>query len=242
MESECEEPAEGPVPEQLGLGRPGDELPQRPEPTLDEVLVMERVISLISDMKAVSDRTVRGIQVFRALQQAPRYFLRRDRDRLHALSHAVHQLDEFWSHSWKAKAWLKYIDMLYLHNGPPALVTGMLSALLGGALFWAGIFPAWEDGTEFSCKWCTLCGVGAHYLTLVMWQRRQVAFLDIAGINQRDMKLKMEGILSIGAILKHSRSMVVLWDETYMRGFGDYLHVVATEWMLLLAMAAFVAK
>ena len=42
--------------------------------------------------------------------------------------------------------------MLYLHNGPPALVTGMLSALLGGALFWAGIFPAWEDGTEFSCK------------------------------------------------------------------------------------------
>ena len=29
----------------------------RPEPTLDEVLVMERVISLISDMKAVSPRT-----------------------------------------------------------------------------------------------------------------------------------------------------------------------------------------
>ena len=28
------------------------------------------------------------------------------------------------------------------------------------------------------------------------------------------MKLKMEGILSIGAILKHSRSMVVLWDAT----------------------------
>ena len=48
------------------------------------------------------------------------------------------------------------MDILYLHNGRPAFVVGMLGAALAGALYWAEILPAWDDGTEFPCKWCTL--------------------------------------------------------------------------------------
>ena len=36
------------------------------------------------------------------------------------------------------------------------------------------------------------------------------------GINQVDDQLKAEGILSIGGFLRSSKSLLVLWDPTYV--------------------------
>lgn len=38
---------------------------------------------------------------------------------------------------------------------------------------------------------------------------------------QADPKLKSEGILNLGAVLKRSRSFLVVWDETYLKCLGN---------------------
>lgn len=38
--------------------------------------------------------------------------------------------------------------------------------------------------------------------------------------DQANPRLKAEGLLSIGAILKNSESMLVLWDDTYLKCLG----------------------
>ena len=38
--------------------------------------------------------------------------------------------------------------------------------------------------------------------------------------DQANSRLKAEGLLSLGAILKNSKSMLVLWDDTYLKCLG----------------------
>ena len=47
-------------------------------------------------------------------------------------------------------------------------------------------------------------------------------FLDRICINQVDQAMKAEGVLNMGAILKHSDSMLVLWDTTFASRLWDH--------------------
>ncbi|CAE7510404.1 unnamed protein product [Symbiodinium necroappetens] len=92
----------------------------------------------------------------------------------------------------------------------------MLSAFLGGLGFLTGVLPRWEDGSHHECRWCTLLGNAAYYLTLLLFPRRRMVFLDRACVMQSDEALKAEAVVSMGGILKSSKSMLVLWDRTYV--------------------------
>ena len=49
----------------------------------------------------------------------------------------------------------------------------------------------------------------------LVWQPGSKIFLDRICIHQKDEDRKKDGILSLGGFLRHSRSMLVLWDSTY---------------------------
>ncbi|CAE7544168.1 cpr6 [Symbiodinium pilosum] len=53
-------------------------------------------------------------------------------------------------------------------------------------------------------------------LILVFWQSRSTVFLDKICIHQTDQALKAEGIMSIGGFLTNSKSLLVMWDATYV--------------------------
>ncbi|CAE7236044.1 unnamed protein product, partial [Symbiodinium microadriaticum] len=59
-------------------------------------------------------------------------------------------------------------------------------------------------------------GNAAYYLTLLLFPRRRMVFLDRACVMQSDEALKAEAVVSMGGILKSSKSMLVLWDRTYV--------------------------
>ena len=179
--------------------------------------VVEDTIQFLVSMQATKPEILRGIMVHRFLQHAPLIWARRTGlDTLHGLSEVTTTLDEFWSHSWQVKAYLKYINILHRHNSFSAFVVGTLCAFAAWALCVAGILPdgpAWEMTSRF---WSTPAGLVGYYLTLFMWRRRKKAFLDIACINQTDDLIKAEGLVSMGAFLKRSETLFVLWDVTYV--------------------------
>lgn len=142
------------------------------------------------------------------------------------LSRVAEALDEFWSHSWQEHAWRKVAALLVLKNGPAAAVLGTLAALIAAVLKSAGFLPGYEKPSidhvghhhhyEFSL-WALGAGVLTACLTLVFWRSQSSVFLDKVCINQADEHMKAEGILSIGGFLRSSKSLLVLWDPTYVQ-------------------------
>ncbi|CAE7202507.1 unnamed protein product [Symbiodinium sp. CCMP2592] len=210
------------------LGSPSPVLPGKEDETCSEgsgasarpestVQIVESFVQFMVEMKATRPSILRGIPVHPFLQQAPRKWPRnrKDSEQLYRLSQVVTRFDEFWSHSWRTKAWLKYLNILYLHNSRPAFVVGMFCASAAFFFCRAGIVPVRIAGAPNSF-WCSVAGAVGYYSTLLFWRRSKLAFLDIACINQKDHASKVEGMLSIGAFLKNSQSLLVLWDETYV--------------------------
>ncbi|CAE7519082.1 fam213a [Symbiodinium natans] len=168
---------------------------------------------IMTDMRAISPDIVRGIPVHRFLQRMPCKWLAREKRNFYGLSQVTNQLDEFWSHSWRTNAGLKYVNILFLNNGFPAFVVGTLCALVAFSLNLAGILPK-ESVAGPANAWCTTSGVIGYYVTLLLWRSRKLAFLDVACISQTDRELNGLGLLSMGGFLRCSQSLLVLWDET----------------------------
>ena len=61
-------------------------------------------------------------------------------------------------------------------------------------------------------------------MTMVLWRPRQRIFLDRACISQEDPSLQLQGLLSLGAILKQADSMMVLWDSSWSRRTAEPVH------------------
>ncbi|CAE7245602.1 unnamed protein product [Symbiodinium sp. CCMP2456] len=78
-----------------------------PESTGNDAI--ERYVQFMIGMEATRPSMIRGIPVHRFLQQAPRKWSKSkvDSEQLYGLSEVVTRFDEFWSHSWRTKAWLK---------------------------------------------------------------------------------------------------------------------------------------
>lgn len=176
---------------------------------------LETYLQILASMQPTRPDIVRGIPVCQALQRTPRMWARGDLDALHAYSRATLEVDEFWSHSWRTQGWLKYISILFLHNSFPASVVGTLLASVSFVLSAADVLPLWSKIKAGPNGWSVLTGAVSYYLTLLLWRGGKLAFLDVACINQVDDQLKTEGLVSMGAILKRSKSLLVLWDSSY---------------------------
>ena len=55
---------------------------------------------------------------------------------------------------------------------------------------------------------------------LLVWKRCKLVFLDVACIDQSNHVNKAEGLVSMGAFLKSSKRMLVLWDLSYPKSAG----------------------
>ena len=166
-------------------------------------------------MEPTRPEVIRGIPVFKALKILRGGCLRRGRGQFYSLSQRTPELAQFWSHSWRTSPLLKYRCVLYLNNGLPAFFVGILFSLTAACLYIAGILPATAVREGVDCVWCTPAGALGYLVGLLIWKRRKKVFLDVACIDQTNQKRKAEGLVSMGAFLKSSESLLVLWDLTY---------------------------
>lgn len=149
-----------------------------------------------------------------------------DANELYSMSFQVDFIDEFWSHSWHSIVFLKVWLLLMLKNGRAACVGGTLVATLVAYLSYADVLPGWYkeprlQGPGYSGEfrfspWANLSGCATALLLLLFWQSSSKVFVDRTCIHQGDGRLKAEGIINLGALLKKSRTLVVVWDPSYL--------------------------
>eukprot|EP00440_Ansanella_granifera_P002917 gb/GFBE01003184.1/.p1 GENE.gb/GFBE01003184.1/~~gb/GFBE01003184.1/.p1 ORF type:complete len:515 (+),score=57.92 gb/GFBE01003184.1/:1-1545(+) len=155
-----------------------------------------------------------------------------DPQSLFDLSYMVDQIDQFWSHSWHGKLWQKIAVLLVLENGTPAVVAGAVGAFAGMVLTATDVLPALltttlVDGTYECAPWSLWMGIICSVTVFFLWRPDRNVFCDRVCIHQTDIQLKKEGVANIGAFLKNSRSMLVLWDPTYVRRLWCVFEIAA---------------
>ncbi|CAE8696477.1 unnamed protein product [Polarella glacialis] len=142
-----------------------------------------------------------------------------------ALSFPIGKYDIFMSHTWRTGRIAKYAALLYYTSLFPALLFGLVAGILAFALQLNGILPTYPEPLHGSL-WCTGMGGCTCFATLALWARlvdlaesirgtKVSYFFDRRCINQSDAVLKQAGIDSIGACLRNSDSMLVLWAPEY---------------------------
>jgi len=141
------------------------------------------------------------------------------------LSQPVTLLDHFLSHSWRDSAKLKWLSLLWHVNMPFAVFAGHLAALLSFIviLTWPSLWPAiiTVPGTDITMANGPCAAIGLWTFLVALLFGHSVSgvapdlFLDKICIHQTDPELKAAGIRALGAYLRRSKSMLVLWGEDY---------------------------
>ena len=176
---------------------------------------------MIVKMEIGSPELLRGTYPSRALRCFGK-ILRQDfsGDMFHA-SFQSEKIDCFWSHSWHAASWKKIMLLMVVYNGRAAVVFGNLAAFGGMLLFYFGLLPghvryfALDGASYLSGPWGCVFGSLVTPIVLLLWQPGSTVFFDRICIHQTNRQRKSAGILSIGGILRHSESILVMWERTY---------------------------
>eukprot|EP00931_Biecheleriopsis_adriatica_P002846 TRINITY_DN1039_c0_g1_i1.p1 TRINITY_DN1039_c0_g1~~TRINITY_DN1039_c0_g1_i1.p1 ORF type:complete len:757 (-),score=129.93 TRINITY_DN1039_c0_g1_i1:36-2306(-) len=152
------------------------------------------------------------------------------------MSFQTSSIDHFWSHSWRANTTMKVSVLLLYYNQGPAVLIGILSASIGMVLRGTSLLPFWVEqvnvlGVMYRyASWSSMFGFLAFFCVLFFWRPSQRVFLDKVCIHQKDPALKKEGVESIGAFLYHSRTMLVLWDPSYVKRLWCVFEMAAFAW------------
>eukprot|EP00439_Symbiodinium_sp_Y106_P049362 s2159_g6.t1 len=194
----------------------------------DRFLIEQLAVSAVSAMECTCPSFVRAVPAWAVLRSFGRVLrgTNMNAEELYAMSFQVGSIDEFWSHSWHSVVFLKVWLLLMLKNGRAACVGGTLIAALVAYLSYADVLPGWYkeprlQGPGYSGEfrfspWANLSGCASALLLLLFWQSPSKVFLDRTCIHQGDGRLKAEGIINLGALLKKSRMLVVVWDPSYL--------------------------
>ena len=181
----------------------------------------ENILNLASEISKmeVQPELLRATSPSSALRLFGRVLQKSFRGDLFHMSFETKKIDCFWSHSWHAKSWMKIMLLLVYYNGGAAFVGGSMAALLGMTLSYVQVLPTWPRGFSLESAtydfgpWGFIFGCLASFLVLLLWMPRgSRVFLDRLCIHQSDEELKLAGVMSIGGFLKHSESMLVLFD------------------------------
>ncbi|CAJ1409755.1 unnamed protein product, partial [Effrenium voratum] len=172
----------------------------------------ERLANFMSKMELLRPEVLRVIPAYKALGNCGAALRFRDDRELAVKSEVAERIEEFWSHSWHGEAWKKYLTLLVLKNGVPAVLLGTCCALLGLGLFLLGVLPRLT--AQNHSLWALLFGAVGSCGVFAFWRPKKRVFLDRACISQADDEMKAEAICSLGGLLNKSDSMLVLWDAT----------------------------
>ncbi|CAE7526094.1 unnamed protein product [Symbiodinium sp. CCMP2592] len=186
------------------------------------------VVSAVSAMESTDDSFIRAAPAWAVLSWFGQVLRSKkmDADDLYSMSSQVDSIDEFWSHSWRGVVLFKVWLLLMLKNGRAACLGGTLMAFLAAYLSYMDLLPGWYkepriQGPGYSGEfrlspWSNLSGCASAVLLLIFWQSSSKVFLNRACIHQGNARLKAEGILNLGALLKKSRTLLVVWDPSYL--------------------------
>ncbi|CAK9043355.1 unnamed protein product [Durusdinium trenchii] len=187
-------------------------------------LPIQDAASEISKMNLKNPELMRTTVPSKALRFFGRALREKSFDReIYHLSSTTEKVNCFWSHSWHATAWTKILLLLVVYNGCAAVAAGMCAALLGMGLFALGLLPGYPrvfpvEGVAYEVgPWGLVAGCLGTLLVLFLWQPSSSrVFFGRICIHQRDQELKSAGIQSIGGIMKHSETMLVLFEPSYI--------------------------
>ncbi|CAE7362307.1 unnamed protein product [Symbiodinium natans] len=135
------------------------------------------------------------------------------------------EIAQFWSHSWHGPVLAKIMLLYVVCNGFPAAAMGTISIAVAKTLAWHCVLPC--DDRALEATLCLFIGLLVSGLTLAFWRPSRRIFLDKICINQKDVDLRTEGVLNVGAFLKCSKSMLACWDATYMQRLWCVLEMAA---------------
>ena len=143
---------------------------------------------------------------------------------LYQLSRPVKSIDVFLSHDWATSRWMKMWTLLLVFNSKAAAVASVLWSLSLAVLktqLGANILPGnlWMFSSYF-----------IYLAFLFFWQRirscllsPRIVFLDKLCIHQENDELKQKGILGLGAFVRKSDRLLVLWSKrTFSRLWCAY--------------------
>ncbi|CAE7823832.1 unnamed protein product [Symbiodinium microadriaticum] len=129
-------------------------------------------------------------------------------------------IDQFWSHSWHGPSWNKAMTAVYLNNGMVAALVAALVAVLLMSLHAYQILPCLHFGRPpypENSFWVSAVCLVLYFVVLLFWKPSQSIFLDAFCIDQVSRRRFGLGLVSIGAFLRASDSLVVFWDPSWSR-------------------------
>ncbi|CAK9038855.1 Uncharacterized protein SCF082_LOCUS22799 [Durusdinium trenchii] len=179
------------------------------------------IVEFMSRMEPTRAAVMRATKWSRVLSWGGYVFRAKRGRNFYQLSFEVKHVEDFVSHSWQTSPWKKVLLLLVIQNGRAAGLVGTVAALLMAILWHFHSLPAWtftrwsHTGMPFSF-WSSSVGFLTALVTLFSWRKQSSVFVDRVCVNQFDPQMKVEGIISLGAILKSSSSMLVIWDESYV--------------------------
>ncbi|CAE8633044.1 unnamed protein product [Polarella glacialis] len=202
--------------------------------TSSDMCLHDRTSTALHSLQHPGSRMhLRGVSLATVLEFGGRHFgpnaCEIDHD---ALSFPIEKYNIFISHTWRTGRIAKYAAVLYYTSLFPALFFGLVAGILAFALQVNGILPTNPEPLGGSTEplggslWCTGIGGCTCFATLALWARlvdlaesirgtKVSYFFDRLCINQSDAVLKQAGIDSVGACLRNSDSMLVLWAPEY---------------------------
>ncbi|CAE7488349.1 unnamed protein product [Symbiodinium natans] len=182
----------------------------------------------IGKLKLTSSDMLRTTAAHRALWRFGRPLRDPEFSRqLYGWSDVTKRVAQFWSHSWHGSVVAKLLLLQVMYNGLPAVLVG--SAFVAITLLLLLHVCALPCSIERNGQSAIAVSVGllASSLTFFLWRSGQRIFLDRICIHQTDEKLKMMGLLNVGAVLKKSDSLLVCFDDTYIRRLWCVLEISA---------------
>lgn len=194
-------------------------------------------------LRRLSSRTVRSLTledptllratpVARVLQRCGRLLAKSDGDaETFKLSSQVQVIDAFISHNWSTPRFQKWMVLAIYFNLSIACSTALLAMTVLAILTYMRVLPCIhfdKSGMIMSNTgvFCMFTGsavfsvmlfFGREVLLRLGLSRGSLVFLDKTCIHQTDLTLKEKGIRSLAAQMNHSRAVVVVYAETYLR-------------------------
>ena len=174
----------------------------------------------LSQMILTDARFLRATEASRVVEYAGRA-LWLDKPTYYRHSRTVKEINKFISHSWQASAWSKMLTLLFFYNWKAAVIVSNLLVAVAMILFTFDFLPGFTKTPRFGKgplylgPWGLCIGIVSFVLVLVFRRPGEMVFLDRICINQADAAEKQRGVMNLGACLKHSKKLLVIWEATY---------------------------
>ncbi|CAE7409316.1 unnamed protein product [Symbiodinium necroappetens] len=179
---------------------------------------------LIARMAAFCPDIIQAVHAYQAVKRFGHIFrAQKGASASHRrVSFETTKIDQFWSHSWHGPKWNKAMTAVYVNNGMMAALVAAPVSFLVMFLHAFRILPTLQlvRGIRFypsHSYWVKVLCLVLYFVALFFWMPRQKIFLDVLCIDQGSARRKALGLASMGAFLRASDSLVILWDPSWSR-------------------------